>query len=113
MKHQSSERQDQSSENSDLAQLQIIVDRSGFVEYNCDWDDSAEGIVGIASIFYKVFYENLTYKILEGIKDQCVLNNNEDDYNNIVKVIAQFAQDDEEGVNDDEVVIPPDQIFNL
>lgn len=94
------------------AQLNITVDKNGFVSYNCDWIPGESGIIGLASIFYKFLFDNFSEEILQEIKQQCVLNNSEADYMAVINLInsydAKVRKNDE-----DQVVISPDQVYRI
>ena len=94
--------------------LTILVDNEGIVQYNCDWAEGDEGLIAMASIFYKILVDNLPMQILEEIKEQCVLNGKEGDYMALVSLINNNLDDTpkEEDVDND-ICIPPDQIFNI
>lgn len=96
--------------------LNIFVDNEGIMQYNCDWDNTAEGISAVASIFYKIMFDDLPESILAEIKQQCVLNGNEENYMQIISLISSFAVENNKedlNANDDEVVVQPDQVFHL
>jgi len=96
------------------ARLIITVDKDGIMEYNCDWEPGSEGITNVASIFYKVMFDGLPDSILAEIKQQCVLNNNEEDYINLINIISSFVvENNNDIISDDEVVVQPDQVFHL
>lgn len=114
MQHQSCQSQDQfEDENTEFsAQLVITVDKQGFVSYSCDWTPGENGIIGLASIFYKLLLDNFSEEILQEIKQQCVLNNSEADYMAVISLInnydSKFKKQD-----DDQVVVAPDQVYRI
>jgi len=113
MNDQSSNSQDPSPSSEEIsAKLVIFVDNDGNIAYNCDWEPTEAGLVGVAAIFYKLLLDDLSNKIFEEIKGQCVLNNTETDFMAIEGMLHQYAALDN-GDNDDSVVVPPDKITNL
>ena len=96
-----------------LANLMISVDKEGIMQYNCDWDGSPDGITAVASIFYKIMFEELSETILAEIKQQCVLDGREESYTQILNFITSLAIDSNRGGIDDDVVVQPDQVFHL
>lgn len=96
-----------------LATLNILVDKNGIMEYNCDWDGSEDGITAVASIFYKIMFDGLSESILAQIKEQCVLEGKEETYMSIINLISALAVDNTVDSVDDEVVVQPDQVFHL
>tara|TARA_Y100001936_G_C15927171_1_gene587313 strand:+ start:389 stop:736 length:348 start_codon:yes stop_codon:yes gene_type:complete len=99
-----------SSEQDFSAKLTILVDKEGEIVYNCDWEPTDDGLLGVASIFYKLLIDDLGNKIFEEIKNQCVLNNAETDFMAIENIIYKYASIDSKG---DSVVVPPDKITSI
>ena len=50
------------------AKLTIFVDNEGNIAYNCDWEPTEEGLIGVASIFYKILIDELPVKIFEEMR---------------------------------------------
>lgn len=96
-----------------VANLVISVDKQGIMEYNCDWDGSPDGITAVASIFYKIMFEELPETILAEIKRQCVLDGREESYTQILNFIASLAIDNGKDDINNDVVVQPDQVFHL
>jgi hypothetical protein len=95
-------------------QLVIQCDTDGVVGYDCNWLPGDSGIVGLASIFYKLLIDNFGEEIFEEIKKDCVLNNNEADYLTVVNLINNRAEQvKQDRQTDDDVVVPPDQVFPI
>ena len=121
MNKQSLNNQDQSPNDNDLektvSKIEIYIDKEGQIGYNCDWESSDEGIGGISGILYKLLLSDLAIKIFDEIKAQCVLNDNEEDFRIIEDTIRRYSILDEDvsldNNNDDEIVVPPDQILEL
>jgi hypothetical protein len=118
MKEQSLSNQDQYPNDTDtdksVSTLTISVDTSGEINYNCDWDSSEEGIIGISAILYKLMLSDLSIKIFDQIKAQCVLDGNEQDFLAIEETIRRYSMlDGPKGKDDNDVVVPPDRIVNL
>mgnify|MGYP003112594552 FL=1 len=109
--------QDQSTTTNDeelVARLSIHVDAEGEIGYNCDWDASDSGLLGIAAVLYKLMLGDLSIKIFEEIKAQCVLDNNEQDFLAIEETIRKYSMLENNALKkDDDVVIPPDKITIL
>lgn len=113
MSDQSDKSKEQYEDESFLATLNILVDKNGIMEYNCDWDGSEDGITAVASIFYKIMFDGLSESILAQIKEQCVLEGKEETYMSIINLIGALAVDNTVDSVDDEVVVQPDQVFHL
>lgn len=98
-----------------LAFMFIAVDEEGIIDYNVKWEPGETGLLAISSLFYKLIIDNLPLEMLEQIREQCVLNDNEGDYLSILNVINKLSEkrlDNIQG-DDDSIVIPPDQVFNI
>ena len=92
MKQQSSNNQDHypkdTNELPSVSTLTISVDTAGEINYNCDWDSSEEGIIGIGSggnyalAAAKVLMdtdlsaEDIAKKAIKVASDICVFTNN-------------------------------------
>lgn len=118
MQEPSNQYQDQSDEiiiDDKLAFLFLSVDHSGNIDYNVKWEPGEEGLLAIATIFYKLLIENLPLEMLEQIREQCVLSDNEGDYLAILNIINKFSEQRLGNIqgDDDNIVIPPDQVFNI
>ena len=116
MEDQSNKQPDQSSSNEGkLAFLTIGVDNNGIVDYNVNWQPEEEGLIAIATIFHKLIVDNLSIQILEEIRQQCVLNGNEEDYVNLINIISALALDNisNETNSVDDIVVPPDRVFSI
>lgn len=116
MEDQYNEQQDQYESDTDkLAFLTIGVDTNGIVDYNVHWKPEEEGLVAIANIFYKLIVDNLSIQILEEIRQQCVLNGSEGDYLIMLNIINKLSEKTLQDHQDDEdnIVVPPDQVFNI
>ena len=100
-------------ENDMAAQLVIYVTNEGEVMYNCDWKPEEEGLMGIASIFYKLLSENLSEQILAEIKTECVSNNNTEDFISISNLMGAYDATQGKDKASDEVVVPPDKIMHI
>jgi len=93
------------------SRLIISVDNSGNISYNCDWEPTEEGLIGVASILYKLLLDDLPIKIFEEIKSQCVLHDAETDIAAIESMIQQYSILSHK--DSEEVVVPPDKMVNL
>ena len=93
------------------SKLVISVDNAGSISYNCDWEPTEEGLIGVASILYKLLLDDLAIKIFEEIKSQCVLNNTETDFAAIESMMQQYSILNHK--DSEEVVVPPDKMVNL
>jgi hypothetical protein len=114
--------QDQSSESNDFLEyiknkscvLALVVNEKGELNYQINWSPDEKGLHGAASIFYNLIFDNLAFKIFEELREQCVLNDAEIDYLTISKMMNNFLQSQQaKSKDEDEVVVPPDQIFSI
>ena len=57
---------------------------------------------------------DLSVKIFDEIKSQCVLDGNEEDLLAIEETIKRYSiSDGPKGTNDNDIVVPPDRIITL
>ena len=103
-----------------LAQLKITISKDGEFGYACDWDSTDKGTGALASIFYGIAYDDLIEKILNGLREQCVLEGNEEDFLTIVQTIKDFLllagnikDGTSGGVSGESVVVSPRDVFKL
>tara|TARA_R100001443_G_scaffold4277_2_gene12594 strand:+ start:4546 stop:4893 length:348 start_codon:yes stop_codon:yes gene_type:complete len=101
------------SEEEIAAKLSVFVDNEGEIMYNCDWEPTQEGLIGIASIFYKLLIDDLSDQIFEEVKAQCVSNNTEEDFMAIDNLIKAYSSTQTATNSNDELVVPPDRIMNI
>ena len=116
MQNQSSRPPEASGTDTDNATCELIVQANadGSVGYQCNWIPGEDGLIGLASIFYKLLIENFSEDIFKEIKDECVSNNSEADYATVVNLINNHAQNAmASNTNGNNVVVPPDQVFNV
>ena len=100
-----------------LSELRIIVDRNGEITFNCNWDSTPEGINAISAVFFGLAYNDLADKILNHLKAQCVLEDNEEDFVSIVEAIKMLILQNEREIaanqQDDSLVVTPRDITRL
>jgi len=95
------------------ARLSIYVDNYGEILYNCDWEPTQEGLIGMASIFFKLLADDLSSQIFEEVKSQCVSSNSEQDFMTISSLITNYYEKDTDSTDNDDIVVPPDRIMNI
>ncbi len=93
--------------------LCITVNEDNELTYQINWTPNEDGLSGTASVFYNLLFENLGLKIFKELRELCVLNNAELDYLTINQIIHNFLEQSQsqESQTQDEVVVPPDQVF--
>ena len=103
-----------------LAQLTITISRDGEFGYTCDWDPTDSGTGALASIFYGIGYDDLIEKILNELREQCVLEGNEKDFLTIVQTMKGFllsagnTKDGQSGgISGESVAVSPRDAFKL
>lgn len=100
--------------------LMLWVDRQGDHRFNVAWDkDSATAIESIAEIFVEMIAGSMGEEILEKIKYMCVSNGDNDLYDNLMAYFSSLSSDlvsqhnEEVQIDQNEIVVPPDQTFTL
>jgi len=100
-----------------LAELKILVNNNGEISFNCSWEPTESGIGAISSVFFGVAYSDLSDKILNHLKSQCVLEGAEEDFFRIVEtikiLIANRENELEETNHDDSLVVNPRDVTRL
>jgi len=97
-----------------VCSLAITVDKNNELTYQINWSPDESGLAGAASVFYSLLFDDLGLKIFEEMKQQCVINNAEMDYLAISKIMHSFLESQQANTQtNDEVVVPPDQIFSI
>jgi hypothetical protein len=92
-----------------LANLTFLVDKYGDVMYNMNWEDGETGIFSLTKIFYELMHNGFIELILSKIKEQCVLNNTELEYESFLKLIQYHANESMEEESSSSPLIPPDK----
>ncbi len=92
---------DENSKDQDIiSNLTIWVDSYGEVKYNMDWQDGETGIFALSKIFYELVHNGYAEMILSKMREQCVLNNTELEFDSFVKLIHYHdVENDEEDVS--------------
>ena len=103
-----------SSEEMPIAQLTIYADEAGLIYFACDWNKDPEAIDSMADIFYKLDRKNLMSEILQDLQAQCVLENKEDIFQQMVSLINARIASDEDNTDTPEVVaVSPKNVTKL
>lgn len=117
MKNYYQKNQEDSEEETIHAELKIYTNDEDEIKFSCNWEPSEKGIHGISSIFFGLAYNDLAEQILNHLKDQCVLESNEEDFVRIIDSIKAFimSQDKEhqEVDSNDSLVVTPRNILRL
>ena len=100
-----------------IEQLTININKNEEFGYTCDWDSNDKGIKAISSIFYGIAYDDLMEKILKQLRQQCVLQGNEEDFLSIVDSITEFVTSAEKINNQnsggDSLAVSPRNVLKL
>ena len=105
MKNYSQEESDQDS--STKAQLYIYIDsETNAIGFGSDWEETIDGIDGIAEIFFKLRHDGLIEQILSVLYKQCVVEDRADVFNKILNKIHSKTLNNTEP---DELVVRPTQ----
>ena len=67
-----------------ISQLTVYTGSNGDIFFGCQWDTGPEAIQSIATIFYQLIHEDLLTDILKDLKDQCVLEDREQEFDMII-----------------------------
>jgi len=92
-----------------LANLLIWIDKLGSVQYNMDWKEGEEGILALSQIFYEVCVNGYGDVILSKMKEQCVLNNTELEFESFLKLVNQSGNEAPYEETKSKPVVSPDK----
>jgi hypothetical protein len=103
--------------------LVLYVDAEGRTRFDVSWEESQpDSIESLADIFVGMIAGGMGEEILSQIKDKCVLDGREHLYDKLMvyfgglsdELVQQHTEElNEEGLGDNDVVVPPDQTFIL
>ena len=99
------------------AELRVYVNEDEEIKFMCNWEPSEKGIDGISSIFFGLAYNDLAEQILNHLKNQCVLESNEEDFVRIIDTIKSFIISQDKELQDIEsnesLAVTPRNILRL
>ena len=97
-----------------VAQLTIYSDEDGLIYFACDWEDSPTALGAIADIFYKLDRQNLISEILQDLRAQCVLENREDTFEQMIAIINNNISTEGTEIDQiDNVAVSPKNVTRL
>ena len=97
-----------------VAQLTVYADENGLIFFACDWEDSETALSSIADIFYKLDRKDLISEILADLRSQCVLEDKEDTFEQMVTIIENRISVEGESLNQvDSVAVSPKNVTRL
>ena len=97
-----------------IAQLTIYADEEGLIYFACDWEDNPTALTSIADIFYKLDRKDLISEILADLRSQCVLEDKEDTFEQMITIIENRISAEGESLNQvDNVAVSPKNVTRL
>ena len=103
-----------SDEERTISQLTIYSIADGTIYFACDWEsDNQLSIRALASIFYKLGHADLLEEILKDLKPQCVLENKEKEFQQLLDTIDLFIESKTQNKSEDSVTISPRNVIRL
>ena len=93
--------EDEHSEEECIAQLTIRVSKDEEMTFGCNWESDEKGIQAIAGIFYGMAYDNLAERILNHLKEQCVLEDAGEEFMTIMQSIKDLISSNVAKVSED------------
>ena len=97
-----------------IAQLTVYADEEGLIYFACDWEDNPTALSSIADIFYKLDRQDLISEILQDLRSQCVLENKEDTFEQMVAIINNKISAEGGSANQvDNVAVSPKNVTRL
>lgn len=77
-----------------LANLTLWVDKDANVLYNMDWQEGEVGIFALSKIFYELCINGYGDIILAKMKEQCVLNGTQLEFDSFMKLVNHHYNND-------------------
>ncbi len=108
--------QEDEKENQDLlANLVFWVDKRGEVQYHMDWTEDNDGIQALSKIFYELIHNGYADLILSKMREQCVLNDTELEYESFIKLILNHYPDkiNKEGSLNSPIISPEKSAYTI
>lgn len=103
-----------SDEDRPMSQLTIYAVPDGTIYFACDWEsDNTQSIHALGSIFYKLGHSDLLEEILRDLKPQCVLENKEREFQQLVETISLFVESKTQNESENSVTISPRNVIRL
>ena len=97
-----------------IAQLTVYADENGLIYFACDWEDNPTALTSIADIFYKLDRQDLISEILQDLRSQCVLEDKEDTFEQMVAIINNRISTEGSSLNQvDNVAVSPKNVTRL
>lgn len=97
-----------------IAQLTVYADEDGLIYFACDWEDNPTALTSIADIFYKLDRKDLISEILQDLRSQCVLEDREDTFEQMVTIIENRISVEGASLNQvDSVAVSPKNVTRL
>ena len=97
-----------------IAQLTVYADETGLIYFACDWEDNETALNSMADIFYKLDRKNLISEILQDLRSQCVLEDKEDTFEQMVAIINNRISTEGSSLNQvDNVAVSPKNVTRL
>ena len=97
-----------------IAQLTVYAGKDGSIYFACDWENNAIAFNSMADIFYKLDRKDLIIEILQDLRSQCVLENREEMFEEMVAIINNRIADEGDKVEKkDNVAVPPRNVTRL
>ena len=109
--------EDDHSEKECIAQLTIRISKDEEVTFSCNWESDEQGIQAVAGIFYGMAYDNLAERILNHLKEQCVLEDTSEEFITIMQsikdLISSNAASASENLSGENVAVSPRGVLRL
>ena len=103
-----------SDEDIPISQLTVYATQDGTIYFACDWvSESSQSIDTLGSIFYKLGQTDLLDKILKDLKAQCVLENKEQEFQELVDTISLLARSQSRDDSQNSVAVSPRNVTRL
>jgi hypothetical protein len=87
----------------------VYTEEDGSVYFSCDWADSEDAKMSVATMLYRLVDGELIDEIIQNIKSQCVLEDREQDYEKIFSIYSslKLLKTSVDEISKNDVVVNP------
>ena len=85
----------------------VSTDHEGMVFFECGWQDGEANIDFLATILYKLKYDNLITILLEDLYEKCADSGRQEEFNRLLVKFTQLQEHHVSNKNKDDVAISP------
>ena len=85
----------------------VCTDHEGMVFFECGWHDGESNTAFVATLLYKLKYDNLITILLEDLYEKCADSGRQEEFNRLLVKFTQLQEHHVSNKNKDDVAISP------